>query len=54
MKTRKKDPHAVIQGKRGAAARMTKMTPAERKEVAKKAAAVRWKGHKKPAGKKGK
>jgi hypothetical protein len=35
------------EGKRGGKARLTKMTPAKRSEIAKKAAAARWKGHKK-------
>jgi hypothetical protein len=35
-------------GKLSAKARMTKLTPAQRSEVAKKAAAARW-GKKKPA-----
>ena len=38
-----KDPAAVSMGKRGGAARAAKMTPERRAEIAKKAAAKRWK-----------
>jgi hypothetical protein len=40
---KKKNPAAVALGRRGAKARMKKMTEEERSEVAKKAAAARWK-----------
>ncbi|MGI4945606.1 MAG: hypothetical protein ACRYHQ_34425 [Janthinobacterium lividum] len=38
-----KDPAAVSMGKRGGAARAAAMTPERRVEVARKAAAKRWK-----------
>lgn len=38
-----KDPAAVSMGKRGAAARAKSTTAAQRKAIAKKAAAKRWK-----------
>lgn len=41
-----KNPHAValgqLGGKKGGAARASKLTPEQRREIAKKAAAVRW------------
>jgi len=40
---KKKNSAAVALGKRGAKARMTKMTGEQRSEVAKKAAVARWK-----------
>ena len=40
---KRKNAAAVALGKRGAKARLTKMTPAQRSEVAKTAAAARWK-----------
>lgn len=46
-----KDPLAVLLGQRGGLkggrARAEKLTPAKRKKIAKKAAAARWKDHKK-------
>jgi hypothetical protein len=39
---KRKDPHAVALGRKGAAARMVKMTHAERSKVARKAIAARW------------
>jgi hypothetical protein len=45
---KRKNPAAVQLGRRGAKARMTKMTPEERAEVGRKAAAARW--GKKPKG----
>lgn len=39
---KRKNPMAVALGKRGAAARLTKMTPEQRKDVARKGAAARW------------
>jgi hypothetical protein len=47
MKQRKKNPAAVTLGKLSAAGRMKKLTPAQRKAIAKHAVEVRW-------GKKGK
>jgi hypothetical protein len=38
-----KDPAAVSMGKRGGKARAARMTPERRAEIAKKAAASRWK-----------
>jgi len=42
-----KNPHAValgrLGGKKGGKARMQKLTPEQRKEIARKAAQVRWK-----------
>lgn len=38
-----KDPHASAMGKKGAAARMAKLTPEKRAEIARKAADKRWK-----------
>ncbi|MDP9054620.1 MAG: hypothetical protein M3N93_10015 [Acidobacteriota bacterium] len=47
---KKKNSAAVELGKRGAKARMTKLSPEERSAVAKKAAVDRWKtAKKKPA-----
>jgi hypothetical protein len=37
-----KDPAAVSMGKRGGKARAAKLTPEQRAEIAKKAAAKRW------------
>jgi hypothetical protein len=39
---RRKNPAAVALGKRGAKARLTKLTPEKRSEVARTAAAARW------------
>jgi hypothetical protein len=50
LMAKRKNPAAVALGKRGAKARLTKMTPEQRTEVAQKAAAARWKD--KPAAKK--
>jgi hypothetical protein len=52
LMAKRKNPAAVALGKRGAKARMTKLTPEQRKEVARKGAAARWKG--KPAAAKAK
>ena len=41
--TQGKDPAAVSMGQRGGKARAEKMTPERRAEIAKKAAATRWK-----------
>jgi hypothetical protein len=43
MAKRKKNPAAVALGKRGGKARLKKLTPEKRSEVAKIAAAARWK-----------
>ena len=44
-----KNPHAValgrLGGKKGGKARAAKLTPDQRKEIATKAAAARWKDH---------
>jgi hypothetical protein len=50
-KEREKDPSAVALGRRGGAARTHKLTAEQRKNIAQKAARVRWskaktKGHK--------
>ena len=37
-----KDPHAKALGKKGGAARAAKLTPEQRAEIARKAAAKRW------------
>ncbi|MGA2769985.1 MAG: hypothetical protein ABSG26_04125 [Bryobacteraceae bacterium] len=42
MMAKRKNPAAVALGKRGAKARLVKLTPEKRTEVAKKAAAARW------------
>ena len=39
---KRKNPAAVALGKRGAKARLKKLSPEKRSEVAKKAAAARW------------
>lgn len=48
--TREKDPAAVSLGRRGGLkggkARAAKLTPEQRKEIARKAAETRWSGHK--------
>ena len=49
---KKKNPAAVQLGRRGAKARMTKLTSEQRREVAQKAATARW--GKKPRKKKAK
>lgn len=38
-----KDPNAAALGKKGGKARASKLTPEQRSEIAKKAAAKRWK-----------
>jgi len=42
MAKKKKDPNAVALGRKGGKARLVTMTPAQRKEIARKAIAVRW------------
>jgi hypothetical protein len=39
---KRKNPAAVALGRKGAKARLTKLTPQRRKEIAEKAAAARW------------
>lgn len=46
MTRKKKNAAAVSLGRRSAAARMKKLTPEQRKAIAKHAAAVRWWGRK--------
>jgi hypothetical protein len=41
-KTKDKNPHAVELGRRGGKARLHKMTPEQRREVARKAISARW------------
>lgn len=40
--TKRKNPAAVLLGRRGAKARMKNLTPEKRREVARIAAAARW------------
>ncbi len=40
--TPKKNPHAVALGKRGAKIRMRKLTPEQRRAIARKAVQARW------------
>jgi hypothetical protein len=50
-KKKEKNPHAVALGRSGGKARLQKLTSAQRKEIARKAAAARWskqKGEQKP------
>jgi hypothetical protein len=42
MKSRKKNPHAVALGRKGAQARARLLTASERQEIARKAATARW------------
>jgi hypothetical protein len=42
LMAKRKNPAAVSLGRKGAKARMTKMTPEQRAEVGRKAAAARW------------
>jgi hypothetical protein len=42
LMAKRKNPAAVALGKRGAKARMKKMTPEQRSEVARKAVTARW------------
>ena len=39
---KEKNPHAVALGQLGAKARLEKLTPAQRSEIAKKAIRARW------------
>jgi hypothetical protein len=42
MAKKEKDPNAVALGRKGGKARLQKLTPEERKNIAKKAVAARW------------
>ncbi|MBX5496489.1 MAG: hypothetical protein IRZ15_14245 [Bryobacteraceae bacterium] len=42
MASQKKNPAAVALGRRGAKARMKKLTPEQRSEVARRAVQARW------------
>ena len=42
MAKREKDPNAVALGRKGGKARLQKMTPEQRQEIARKAAIARW------------
>jgi len=42
MAKKQKDPHAVYLGQLGGKARRRKLTAAQRREIAKKAAEARW------------
>ena len=44
---KEKDPHAVYLGRRGGKARIQKLSPEQRSEIARKAARVRWAREKK-------
>jgi hypothetical protein len=44
---REKDPHAVALGRKGGKARLEKLTPEQRSEIARKAVLARWAKHKK-------
>ena len=46
-KKREKNPHAVALGQLGAKARLLKLTPEQRQEIAKKAIRARWAKNKK-------
>jgi hypothetical protein len=39
---KRKDPHAVALGRKGGKARLEKLTPDQRREIAKKAVNARW------------
>jgi hypothetical protein len=43
---KRKNPAAVLLGRKSGKARMKKLTPEKRSEVARQAAAARWAGHK--------
>jgi hypothetical protein len=48
MTTKKeKNPHAVALGQKGGKARLQKLTPERRSEIARKAVLARWAKHKK-------
>lgn len=42
MTKKDKDPNAVALGRKGGKARLQKLTPQERKDIARKAVAARW------------
>jgi hypothetical protein len=54
LMAKRKNPAAVALGKRGAKARMKKLTPEKRSEIARKAVTVRWAKAKKAAKKRAK
>jgi general stress protein YciG len=47
VKKKDKDPHAVALGRKGGKARIEKMTPERRSEIARKAVLARWAKYKK-------
>jgi hypothetical protein len=47
MPRKEKDPHAVHLGRMGGKARLRKMTPEKRREIARKASLARWAKEKK-------
>jgi general stress protein YciG len=47
VKKSEKDPHAVALGRKGGKARIQKMTPEKRSEIARKAVLARWAKHRK-------
>jgi hypothetical protein len=47
VKKKEKDPHAVALGRKGGKARIQKMTPEQRREIARKAVLARWAKYKK-------
>jgi hypothetical protein len=48
MATQKeKDPHAVALGRKGGKARLQKLTPEQRSEIARRAVLARWAKHNK-------
>jgi hypothetical protein len=46
-KKKGKNPHAVALGRKGGKARITKMTPEQRSDIARKAVLARWAKHRK-------
>jgi hypothetical protein len=46
-KKTEKDPHAVALGRKGGKARIHKMTPEQRSDIARKAVLARWAKHRK-------
>jgi hypothetical protein len=47
VKKKDKDPHAVALGRKGGKARIEKMSPERRSEIARKAVLARWAKYKK-------
>jgi len=47
MAKKEKDPHAVHLGRLGGKARLRKLTPEQRREIARKASLARWNKEKK-------